>query len=83
MLSSSHYIKYDEAREELMRLPGVGPKVADCVLLFGYGKGEAFPADVWIKRAMSRLYRLNGERRIEENARKNGGENAGYVRQQS
>src|SRR3989344_1880475 len=81
MLSSSHYIKYDEAREELMRLPGVGPKVADCVLLFGYGKGEAFPADVWIKRAMNRLYRLNGERRIKEYARRKWGEHAGYAQQ--
>ena len=44
------------AREMLLRIHGVGPKVAACVLLFGFGKGEAFPEDVWIKRVMSELY---------------------------
>jgi N-glycosylase/DNA lyase len=47
---------YDEAREELLRFPGVGPKVADCVLLFSLEKLDAFPVDVWIKRAISRHY---------------------------
>lgn len=45
-----------EAREMLLKLHGVGPKVADCVLLFGLGRFEAFPVDVWIKRAMSALF---------------------------
>ncbi len=49
-------LSYDEAKEELMTIKGVGPKVADCVLLFGAGHIEAFPKDVWIKRAMSALY---------------------------
>ena len=69
------------AREELMRLPGVGPKVADCVLLFGYGKGEAFPADVWVKRAMSGLYGVKGERNVADYAEKKWGMDAGYVQQ--
>lgn len=42
----------DEAREVLMKICGVGPKVADCTLLFGLGFTEAFPKDVWIKRVM-------------------------------
>ncbi len=46
----------DQARERLMRIRGVGPKVADCVLLFGYHKLEVFPVDVWIARAMSHYY---------------------------
>jgi N-glycosylase/DNA lyase len=45
-----------EARGALMELPGVGVKIADCVLLFGHGFQEAFPVDVWIMRALRRLY---------------------------
>ncbi|MDR1479067.1 MAG: hypothetical protein LBJ00_09000 [Planctomycetaceae bacterium] len=41
----------DEAREKLLQLRGVGPKVANCVLLFGFGKLDAFPIDTWIARA--------------------------------
>lgn len=44
------------ARDQLMQIKGVGPKVADCVLLFGAGHLDAFPADVWIKRAMQALF---------------------------
>lgn len=47
---------YPRAVEELTKLPGVGPKVADCALLFGWGRQEAFPIDVWIERALRRLY---------------------------
>ena len=39
-----------------MRIKGVGPKVADCVLLFGMYRTEAFPRDVWIKRVMETYY---------------------------
>ncbi len=46
----------DEAREMLMKIKGVGPKVADCVLLFSLSRYDAFPQDVWIKRAMSELF---------------------------
>lgn len=46
----------DGARKLLMTIKGVGPKVADCALLFGLHRTEAFPADVWIKRAMERLF---------------------------
>lgn len=44
------------ARKSLMSLMGVGPKVADCILLFAYKRGEVFPVDVWIKRIMEKLY---------------------------
>ena len=50
------YLPMEEARASLMRIKGVGPKVADCALLFGSGRIEAFPADVWIKRAMKQLF---------------------------
>lgn len=42
----------DTARKELLKIKGVGPKVAECVLLFGFHRLEAFPVDVHIKRAM-------------------------------
>ena len=49
------YIKkapIDEARKMLLSLRGVGPKVAECVLLYGFGRLECFPVDVWIRRAL-------------------------------
>ena len=46
----------DECKKELMKFTGVGPKVADCVMLFSMQKTEAFPVDVWIKRIMEELY---------------------------
>jgi len=49
-------IDYSHAKKELIQLPGVGHKVADCVLLFSLEKLEAFPIDVWMKRAATRLY---------------------------
>ena len=49
-------LPYQEAKAQLMSLPGVGPKIADCVLLFSLGFDEAFPVDVWIKRVMQELY---------------------------
>ena len=44
------------ARAELMTLPGVGRKIADCVLLFAYGFPTAFPIDVWVTKALKELY---------------------------
>ncbi len=49
-------LSYDEAKEILMTIKGVGNKVADCVLLFGYGFFDAFPKDVWIKRVIQKYY---------------------------
>lgn len=46
----------NEVRESLMKIKGVGPKVADCALLFGFHRLEAFPRDVWIKRIMARYF---------------------------
>lgn len=43
-------------REELLKLDGVGPKVADCILLFGMKRWDVFPIDVWVRRVMNELY---------------------------
>lgn len=46
----------EDARTELQKISGVGPKVAECALLYGFGRVEAFPVDVWVKRIMAELY---------------------------
>ncbi len=55
-LESLKSIEYGDARRKLLSLPGVGQKVADCVLLFSLEKLEAFPIDVWMKRAATTIY---------------------------
>ena len=49
----------DILREELLKFPGVGPKVADCIMLFSLKKLEVFPIDVWVRRVMNDLYIKN------------------------
>lgn len=49
-------MSYDEAHAALMEAPGVGPKVADCILLYGCGHFGAFPIDVWIDRVLREEY---------------------------
>ena len=46
----------DECIKELMKFNGVGPKVADCIALFGMQKYDTFPVDVWVKRVMEEFY---------------------------
>ncbi len=75
---------YEEARERVMCFPGIGPKVADCVLLYGFGKFEAFPVDVWILRIVRKLYFHNrkiSEKRVRVFGQKKWGCDAGYVQQ--
>lgn len=47
---------FDEAKSELIKIKGIGEKVAQCTLLYGFGRQEAFPVDVWVKRIVSELY---------------------------
>jgi len=49
-------LPYGEARNALLSFPGVGPKAADCILLFGFHRLESFPVDVWIRRIMHGYY---------------------------
>lgn len=57
----------EEMREELLKLDGVGPKVADCILLFSLKRLDVFPIDVWVRRVMNDLYIHN---EIEEKVNK-------------
>lgn len=59
-LEETETLPYATAKERLCSLPGVGDKVADCVLLFGAGRLEAFPVDVWIIKTMAQRYGLTG-----------------------
>lgn len=71
------------ARKELMTLPGVGPKVADCILLFSGLKYDVFPTDVWVKRVMEELYlkREASLKEIQQYAGDNFGALTGYAQQ--
>lgn len=72
------------ARQRLLALPGVGHKIADCVLLFAYGFPTAFPLDVWVLRALRELYfhgrRPNGPE-LKSFAARYFGPNSGYAQQ--
>lgn len=74
------HLSVSDARRELCKISGVGPKVADCILLFSFGRFDAFPTDVWVKRVMNELYGCE-----EKDAAKTGfhlfGESAGIAQQ--
>ncbi|MDB6056025.1 MAG: 8-oxoguanine glycosylase protein, partial [Verrucomicrobiales bacterium] len=83
-LESLRSLSVDEAREALVGLPGVGPKIANCVLLFAYGFQSAFPVDVWIMKALTQLYfprRNPGEKKLAHFAGTHFGPYAGYAQQ--
>lgn len=72
------------ARAELIKLPGVGRKIADCVLLFAYGSQSAFPVDVWVMKALRQLYfprRRVSLQRLHHFAATHFGPSAGYAQQ--
>lgn len=74
----------EEARERLLQLPGVGRKIADCVLLFSCGFARAFPVDVWIMKALRHLYfprRRVGRKRLQQFAEEHFGPCGGYAQQ--
>jgi N-glycosylase/DNA lyase len=72
------------ARERLMSLPGVGRKIADCVLLFAYGFQDAFPIDVWLLKALRQLFcprRSMPLNRLHRFVERNFGPHAGFAQQ--
>ncbi len=83
-LAELSQLSCDAAREELMKLPGVGRKIADCVLLFAYGFQPAFPIDVWVMKALQQLYfprRRVSAKRLLRFTSTHFGPNAGYAQQ--
>lgn len=74
----------EPAREQLLRLPGVGRKIADCVLLFAYGFQQAFPVDVWVTRGLRQLYfrgRKTKMKKLQRFSAEHFGARAGYAQQ--
>lgn len=74
----------EELLKMLLKIKGVGQKVADCTMLFSMGRREVFPTDVWIKRVMEHLY-FNGMetniKDIHKFAKDKWGDLAGYAQQ--
>ena len=81
-LESWRELPTKELRNKLIALSGVGPKVADCVLLFGYGKKDVFPVDTWINQMYNKFYKpLDNREKIRENLVNEFGELSGYAQQ--
>ena len=82
-LAATEAAPYPEAKARLLTLPGIGEKVADCVLLFGAGRLEAFPVDTWIVKALERRYALDGWKpaALAQFGRAHYGPLAGYAQQ--
>lgn len=82
-LENANDLDTEDLRKRLIELPGVGPKVADCILLFAYHRRETFPVDVWIKRVMETLFikKEVPKKQVDDYARKYFGKNAGYAQQ--
>ena len=76
---------YQESKEQLMTCPGIGPKIADCVAVFSLEKLEAFPIDVWVRRALGEWYfpdqKTPPDRVLLEWAHDHFGRYAGYAQQ--
>ena len=75
-----------DLRNKLISLSGVGPKVADCILLFGYGRQDVFPVDTWIEQMYVKFYCSNSQivpsrEKIRENLVKEFGNLSGYAQQ--
>ena len=82
-LDNFENLETDILREELLKFAGVGNKVADCIMLFSYKRGEVFPVDVWIKRVMEELF-IKEEtpvKKIAKEADRIFGKYAGYAQQ--
>ena len=73
-------LPYEDAKRELCKISGVGPKVADCILLFSMGRFDVFPTDVWVKRIMSELYGCS-ENEVAKIGRQFYGDYAGIAQQ--
>lgn len=73
----------EDARAEISKIKGVGPKVADCILLFSATRGEVFPTDVWMKKVLTQLYGFENltPKAINEFAKEKFGKLAGYAQQ--
>ncbi|MBI4176836.1 MAG: hypothetical protein HY516_00555 [Candidatus Aenigmarchaeota archaeon] len=83
-MSEINKMKYEEAVGHLTKLHGIGNKVANCILLFGYGFLESFPTDTWIRKTMTENYfggKKTSDAKITDFAFDRWGKYAGYANQ--
>ena len=79
-LEKIHLMTDEEAKKELMKINGVGPKVADCILLFAYQRFKTFPLDVWTKRILKEQYGVE-EKEADSFIKEKFGNYAGFAQQ--
>lgn len=70
----------DELKKNLMKIKGVGGKVADCIMLFAFERFSVFPVDVWIKRIITEVYGVE-DKLIQQYVREKYGDIAGFAQQ--
>ncbi len=83
-LDKMQWMETTELKKLLLTLMGIGPKVADCILLFSCSRQEVFPIDVWVERVMKKLYFEDkdvSKKQILEYSDKNFGKDAGIIQQ--
>lgn len=81
-LNELRTLPYEQAHKKILQLKGVGPKVADCVLLFGCRHSLAFPVDVWMERAMQKyMPGCTNRAELKRCAQRQWGEDAGILQQ--
>lgn len=83
VLETGEQIPTEKIEAYLLSLSGVGPKVANCIMLFSMKKTEVFPIDVWVRRVMNRLYGMGEENisAIKDYAKRNFGDYGGIAQQ--
>ena len=82
-VSSLKSLSSEELRKELIGIKGVGPKVADCAVLFGFHRSDSFPADTWIEKVYKEDFNgtLTDRKKISEYFVGEFGDNSGYFQQ--
>ena len=81
-LQNMRNLETSQLRNKLIDLSGVGPKVADCILLFGYKKGDVFPVDTWISQMYNEFYsKLENREKIRKNLVEEFKNLSGYAQQ--
>lgn len=81
-LESWQSLKTEQLRKKLTALAGVGPKVADCILLFGYGRKDVFPVDTWMHQMYEKHYeKCENREKIRQNLTAEFGELSGFAQQ--
>ena len=81
-LNSLNSLSTEELNKELLKLMGVGQKVADCIMLFGFGRGDVFPVDTWIEKVYCAYFEEEHDRvKIRRNLVNMFKQNSGYAQQ--